>query len=843
MFLSKLFDSNEKQLTQLRPILAKVNALEEEVKRLSHEEILTQTRKWQGDLAGLTLDKQLTFIDDILPRAFALVREAAFRTLGKRHYDVQILAGIVLHQGKIGEQKTGEGKTLTATLPLYLNALTGRGVHLVTPNDYLSRHGAGWMGTVYDYLGLSVGVVMQEKAYIYDKAYTSEEFNDDYAVRLKQCERREAYNADITYGTNHEFGFDYLRDNMAFSPDDLVQQSKDGSYGEHFFAIVDEVDSILIDMARTPLIISTSVAQPAERYMEAARIVSTLLKGIDFEADEKFRNANLTDMGIRKVEKLLGVKNLYEEDFVMVHLMEQALTARALFEKDKDYIVKDGKIVIVDQFTGRLLPNNSFSHGLHQAIEAKEGVEIREESRSVAEISYQNYFRLYKKLSGMTGTAITEAEEFYKIYKLDVVVIPTNKDVHRTDLNDVVYKSEAAKFKAVADDIAQRHKNGQPVLVGTTSVDKSQLLYELLSRRGVKAEILNAKNHEKEANIISQAGKRGAVTVSTNMAGRGVDILLGGESAITADYQEIVGLGGLHVIGTERHESRRIDNQLRGRAGRQGDPGSSRFYVSLQDELMRVFGGAQIEALMSRFGMDENVPLEASLVSKAIENAQKKVEGLNFDRRKRVVEMDDVINVHRTVVYKLRKRILFGPLEGQAFKEWFIEKLRTNYPDFDQEKHWDTFETQTSLTTFLHIIFQVSREVIDVLWMDHLTDMDNLREGIGLRGYAQKDPIVEFKNEGHRKFELLVSKIYISIAERLTRMSIDIDSEASKARLDSSKSMFSNIAVSKEDYETGVLDEAKAIKVEPVRTTPKVGRNDPCPCGSGKKYKNCHGKS
>lgn len=842
MFLSKLFDSNEKQLAKLRPILFKVNALEEEIKKLTHEEILAQTNTWQEELKGMSFDKQQAYLEGILPKAFALVREASFRTIDKRHYDVQILAGIVLHQGKIAEQKTGEGKTLTATLPLYLNALTGKGVHLVTPNDYLSRHGAGWMGKIYDYLGLSVGVIMQEKAYIYDSTYQTDEFNDEYAVNLKQCDRRVAYNADITYGTNHEFGFDYLRDNMAFSPDELVQQSKDGSYGDHYFAIVDEVDSILIDMARTPLIISTSVAQPAERYMEAARIVSTLLKGIDFESDEKFRSANLTDMGIRKVEKLLGVKNLYEEDFVMVHLMEQALTARALFEKDKDYIVKDGKIVIVDQFTGRLLPNNSFSHGLHQAIEAKEGVEIREESRSVAEISYQNYFRLYSKLSGMTGTAITEAEEFYKIYKLDVVVIPTNKDVHRVDLNDVVYKSESAKFKAVADDIAKRHSVGQPVLVGTTSVEKSQLLHELLSRRGVKAEILNAKNHEKEANIISQAGRKGAVTVSTNMAGRGVDILLGGENADSKEYTEIVELGGLHVIGTERHESRRIDNQLRGRAGRQGDPGSSRFYVSLQDELMRVFGGAQIESLMGRFGMDENIPLEASLVSKAIENAQKKVEGLNFDRRKRVVEMDDVINVHRSVVYKLRKRILFGPTEGESFKEWFIDKLITHYPEFDRQKHWEELENQTSLTTFLYIIFQVSREVIDVLWMDHLTDMDNLREGIGLRGYAQKDPIVEFKNEGHDKFELLLTKIYTSIAERITRISVDIEDNTNKTRPDTSKVMFNNLSVSQDEYETGVSTEAKSVKVEPVRSTPKVGRNDLCPCGSGKKYKNCHGK-
>ncbi len=854
MFLSNLFDSNEKQLGKIRPIVAEVNTLESEMQKLLQDEFVAQTNAWKDQFSKLQKEKHEELLNEILPRAYAMVREASVRTLGKRHYDVQIMGGVVLHQGKIAEQKTGEGKTLTATLPLYLNSLTGRGVSLVTPNDYLSRHGAGWMGTVYNYLGVSVGVIMQERAFVFDPDHENNEFDDEYATHLRVATRREAYNCDIIYGTNHEFGFDYLRDNMAGSPDELVQQTANKEFGEHFFAIVDEVDSILIDMARTPLIISTSVAQAAERYYDAAKIVSGLIKGMDFEVDEKFRTANLTDIGIRKVEKLLNVKNLYEEDFEMVHLMEQALTARGLFEKDRDYIVKDGKIVIVDQFTGRLLPNNSFSHGLHQAIEAKEGVEIREETRSVAEVSYQNYFRLYEKLAGMTGTAVTEAEEFYKIYKLDVVVIPTNKAVNRTDHNDLVYKTESAKFTAAADDIAERSKKGQPVLVGTTSVDKSQLLHELLSRRGIKAEILNAKNHEKEANIISQAGKKGAVTVSTNMAGRGVDILLGGENAAQAEYEEVVRLGGLHVIGTERHESRRIDNQLRGRAGRQGDPGSSRFYVSLQDELMRVFGGAQIEGLMNRFGMEDSIPLEAGLVSKAIENAQKKVESMNFDRRKRVVEMDDVINVHRSVVYKMRKRMLFAPEEGESFKAWFIPKLIEFTPGFDVTKHWDTFEQASSLKTWLYVVFQVSREVIDVLWMDHLTDMDNLREGIGLRGYAQKDPTVEYKNEGHAKFERLVGNIYSNIGERLTRISVEsAKSEETGAFSRNRQSSFDNLNVTQSTYETGVADEAALMgapvinrsgyKVEPVVSgVKKVGRNEPCPCGSGKKYKNCHGK-
>jgi len=849
MFLTKLFDSNEKQIQKIRPIVDSINKLEDEISKWDEQAFRTQTSAWEEELAKLSETDQKHKLDEILPKAYAMVREAAKRTLNKRHYDVQILAGIVLHQGKIAEQKTGEGKTLTATLPLYLNALTGRGAHLVTPNDYLSRHGAGWMGSVYNYLGLSVGVVMQERAFVYDSTFNNEEFNDEYATRLKPATRRDAYNCSITYGTNHEFGFDYLRDNMAYSPNDIVQQSKNGDYGIHNFAIVDEVDSILIDMARTPLIISTSFAQAVDRYYDAARIVSSLIKGTDYEVDEKRKSSNLTDLGIRKVERMLGAKNLYEEDFEMVHLMEQALTARALYEKDRDYIVKEGKIVIVDQFTGRLLPSNRYSHGLHQAIEAKENVQIQEESRSVAEISYQNYFRMYKKLAGMTGTAITEAEEFYKIYKLDVVVIPTHKPTKRIDHNDLVYKSESAKFKAVADDIADRHKKGQPVLVGTTSVERSQLLYGLLQRRGIEAEILNAKNHEKEANIIAQAGKKGAVTVSTNMAGRGVDILLGGENSTPQDYQEVVASGGLHVIGTERHESRRIDNQLRGRSGRQGDPGSSRFYVSLQDDLMRIFGGAQIESLMNKFGLDESVPLEAGLVTRAIESSQKKVEGLNFDRRKSVVEMDDVINVHRDVVYKLRKRILFSYTDPATFKNWFLPKLSQSNPEFDADKHWENFQAQLGEQNWLNVVFQVSREVIDMFWMNHLTDMDRLGDGIYLRGYAQKDPKVEYKNEGHAKFEKLINDIHFTIAERLTKMSFEWVTEGNTTSNESNK--MKNLRESRETYETGVAEELQTFsnnvpmpfKVEPVKSgVKKVGRNEPCPCGSGKKYKHCHGK-
>ncbi len=850
MFKS-LFDSNERQINKLHQIVDTINSYEPEMISLTDEAIVAKTRNWQEILKPLSIEEQDKYLDKILPEAYALVREAGKRSLNMRHFDVQMMAGIVLHQGKIAEQKTGEGKTLTATLPLYLNSLTGRGVHLVTPNDYLSRHGAGWMGNLYEKLGLSVGVIMEEKGYIFDPKFESELFEDSYARHLRESEKQAVYKCDIVYGTNHQFGFDYLRDNMVYRFQDMVQTSPNSNWGTHNFAVVDEVDFVLIDVARTPLIISSIDERPVSRYMEADRIIKSLAKDTDYEVDEKFRNVSLSDLGIRRVERLLGVKNLYEEDFEMVHLIEQALTSRALYEKDRDYVVKDGKVIIVDQFTGRLLPSNRYSNGLHQAIEAKEGVPIQQESKTLGEISYQNYFRMYKKLAGMTGTAITEAEEFFKIYKLDVVVIPTNNTSQRTDHNDVVYKTEAAKFRAVADEIVERNHKGQPVLVGTTSVEKSELLHELLSRRGVKHEILNAKNHEKEALIIAQAGKKSAVTISTNMAGRGVDIILGGDPIDIGLQSDVRELGGLHVIGSERHESRRIDNQLRGRAGRQGDPGSSKFYVSLQDDLMRIFGGEQIQRIMDRFGMDESVPLEASLVSRSIENAQKRVEGMNFDRRKQVVEMDDVINVHREVVYKLRRRVLELTEGNNEHEDWFISKLN-EFSGFTKNQ-WEVLKNKVGDKVWGQVIAQVSLPVIGSLWIEHLVDMDQIREGIGLRGYAQRDPMVEYKHEGHERFTILVSKIYSDIAQRF--LGLESGTAVSKDRPEDN---FKNVEYKFAQAETGFSEEraitdaaqvtsadtGKVLKVQKVATgIEKVGRNDPCPCGSGKKYKNCHGKA
>jgi len=842
-----LFDSNEKQLKKIRSIVSVINDLEDKTSKLSDTEIKEKTHFWKTELHGMSLEEGNKYLDKILPEAFALVREASKRSLGQRHFDVQLMAGIVLHQGKISEQKTGEGKTLTATLPLYLNSLTGRGVHLVTPNDYLSRHGAGWMGKLYDFLGITVGVVMQDKAFVYDPNFTGGVFEDTYAIHLKETSRQETYKSDIVYGTNHEFGFDYLRDNMVRNVTEMVQTNFNGDWGVHNFAIVDEVDSILIDIARTPLIISTKDSRPSSRYHEADRIVKTLVKGSDYEVEEKFKNASLTDIGIRRVERLLGVENLYEQDFEIVHLIEQSLIAHALYEKDKDYVVKDGTVLIVDQFTGRILLNNRFSNGLHQALEAKEGVKIQEESKTLAEISYQNYFRMYKKLAGMTGTALTEAEEFYKIYNLDVVVLPTNKQNIRIDSNDMVYKTVAAKFKAVADEIEEKYKAGQPVLVGTTSVEKSELLHQYLKRKGVPHEILNAKNHEKEALIIAQAGKKGSVTISTNMAGRGVDILLGGDPSTKENQEEVRSLGGLHVIGTERHESRRIDNQLRGRSGRQGDPGSSRFYISLQDDLMRIFGGSQVETLMTRFGMDESVPIEAGIVSRAIESAQKKVEGFNFDRRKQLVEMDDVINTHRDVVYKLRRRILELSTNDMDSIPWLKNKLAEN-SDFNIST-WDKNVRDFGETQWLTIVKDLSLPVIDLLWMEHLVDMDQVRDGIGLRGYAQRDPMVEYKREGHERFEILVRKIYSSIVERISNVT-----QVSQQQTNPMLEMLKKANYQQGSIESGVAEESASIspkivangrelKIKSVESSKaKVGRNDPCPCGSGKKYKNCCGK-
>jgi len=838
---SSFFDSNEKQLKKIYPLVKEINSWEDKISKWSDDEIRDRTDSWRKEFKDGDKDKR--YLDQILPEAYALVREAGKRVLNMRHFDVQLIAGIALHQGKIAEQKTGEGKTLTATLPLYLNSLIGKGVHLVTPNDYLSRHGAGWMGPLYDYLGCSVGVIMQEKAFRYDTSYQGSEFEDAYAVHLREVSRQEAYQCDIVYGTNHEFGFDYLRDNMVRSLKQMVQTNPNGDWGVHNYAIVDEVDSILIDVARTPLIISTADSKPSERYHEANRIMKSLVKDTDYEVEEKFRNVTLTDLGIRRVEHLLGINNLYEEDFEMVHLIEQALTAHALYEKDRDYVVKEGRVVIVDQFTGRLLPSNRFSHGLHQAIESKENVPIQQESKTLAEISYQNYFRMYKKLAGMTGTASTEAEEFYKIYKLDVLVIPTNKTCIRKDLNDVIYKTERAKFRAVADEIEDKHKKGQPVLVGTTSVEKSELLHEFLKRRGVPHEILNAKNHEKEAMIISQAGRRGSVTISTNMAGRGVDIKLGGDPVDKNEEEAAREAGGLHVIGTERHESRRIDNQLRGRSGRQGDPGSSRFFISLQDDLMRIFGGEKFQHTMDRFGYEEDVPLEAGMLSKAIESAQKKVEGFNFDRRKQVVEMDDVINIHRDVVYKLRRKILELEDGNEENKEWFLTNLQSN-SSFTNDI-WSEKEKIFGKDMWLKIVCELSLPIIDLMWIEHLVDMDQVREGIGLRGYAQRDPMVEYKKEGHERFGILISRIYSTIGERLSYVTGQVKEESSKPLSNR------NIIYQHGEIESGIKDERESasvldsmgrkIRVQSVSNnqTQKVGRNDPCPCGSGKKYKKC----
>ncbi len=845
--LGGIFDSNEKELKKLRSVVAEINKFEDKVSKLSESQIKDQTNNWKESLKGKSPEEKNDFIESILVDAFALVREAAKRTLEKRHYDVQLMAGIALHEGKIAEQKTGEGKTLTATAPLFLNALTGEGVHLVTPTDYLSTHHAGWMGPVYHYLGLSVGSIAQEKAYIFDPNFDNPEFLDVVSKKLRSVSRREAYQCDVTYGTNHEFGFDYLRDNMSWDTSQIRQTNPNGEFGAHNYAIVDEVDSILIDVARTPLIISAPAEESTQRYYDIAKLVQNLVTKTDYEVDEKRHSASLSELGIRRVERFLGVDNLYEKDFETVHHVEQALKAKALFLKDRDYVVKDGKVVIVDQFTGRLLPSNRYSEGLHQAIEAKEGVEIQRESRTLAEISYQNYFRMYKKLAGMTGTAETEAEEFHKIYKLDVLVIPTHKPNIRKDNPDVVYKTERSKFSAAANEIAEKYAKGQPVLVGTTSVEKSELLHEYLKRKGIPHEILNAKNHEREALIITQAGRAGAVTVSTNMAGRGVDIILGGDPPDPKEQEEVVKAGGLHVIGTERHESRRIDNQLRGRSGRQGDPGSSRFFVSLQDDLMRIFGGATVERLMDRFGMDENTPLESRIVSSAIENAQKRVEGHNFDIRKRVVEFDDVASTHREVIYKLRKKIL--GVGGSLDKDWFIGKLQPFIED-DLANIWSKYEKEVGSEAWNSIVTRISLEIVDTLWMEHLDDMDDVMEGINLRGYAQRDPLVEYRKEGHQRFSALVERIYSNIAQRIDQIA-KIEIEGFKKIEVSKPTGETDMVFRHGELESGVAEEEaehRKFKVEPVKSgLTKVGRNDPCPCGKTKpdgtpvKYKNCHG--
>ena len=876
-------DSNEKEIKRLRIIAERINQLDESVRKLKDLGFAKKTAEFKERLvSGQTLD-------ELLPEAFALVREAGQRTIGERHFDVQLIAAVALHSGRIAEQKTGEGKTLSATPALYLNALAGRGVHLVTVNDYLARRDAGWMGPIYHLLGVSVSAIISDQSFLYDPAYEDATATDWRLKHLRPISRKEAYLADITYGINSEFGFDYLRDNMVSDVSQLTQR-------DYHYAVVDEVDSVLIDEARTPHIISAPDMEATHKYYDYAKLVEKLTADTDFSIDEKLRTAHLTDHGILKVEKMLGVGNIYEKDFETVHHIEAALKAKTLFHKEKDYIVKDGQVIIVDEFTGRLLMGRRFSEGIHQAIEAKEGVSIQQESKTLATISLQNYFRMYEKLAGMTGTASTEAEEFHKIYNLDVVSVPTHRPMVRKDFADSVYKTPRAKYAAIANDIIDCYKRGQPVLVGTTSIDKNGIISDFLRHKGIPHQVLNAKNHLQEAVIIAEAGKKNAVTVATNMAGRGVDIILGGskhekwemsdekewekeQKAWQKSHDDVLVLGGLHVIGSERHESRRIDNQLRGRSGRQGDPGSSRFYVSLEDDIMRLFGGDQVAKLMTIFKLPEDVPLEHAMVSRAIEQAQVKVEGFHFDSRKHLVEYDDVLTKQRDIVYKRRRKILTG--EGQ--KEKILENITrevanivavyTSDADIDREKivveftsiipfdpasqaqlvkqleqmhtaeemtdffanlakdMYETREKQMTPEVMRQIEQWVSLSVIDNLWMDHLDAIDDLREGIGLRGYGQRDPLVEYKNEAFNMFERLIAAIDSEIVHRIYKVQVQMAPQ--------SLNPTNVVNVARPETRRMQTNNIQSIVAQPI-VKKQLGRNDPCWCGSGKKWKKCH---
>ncbi|HHY42337.1 MAG TPA: preprotein translocase subunit SecA [Thermoanaerobacterales bacterium] len=826
-----LGDSNEKEVRKLQKTVDKINALEPTMEKLSDDELRGKTAEFKERLSrGQTLD-------DILPEAFAVVREAAKRTLNMRPFDVQVMGGIVLHQGRIAEMKTGEGKTLVATMPVYLNALTGQGVHVVTVNDYLAKRDSEWMGKIYNFLGLEVGLIVHG---------------------LDYQERKKAYNADITYGTNNEFGFDYLRDNMVLYKEHMVQRPLN-------YAIIDEVDSILIDEARTPLIISGQAEESTDIYYKFARFVPRLILNEDYTVDEKAHSVIPTEKGIKKCEQFLGIDNLYDEENIeLLHHFQQALKAHALMKRDRDYVVKDGQIIIVDEFTGRLMFGRRYSDGLHQAIEAKEGVKVENESKTLATITFQNYFRMYKKLAGMTGTAATEEDEFRSIYGLDVVVIPTNKPMIRVDYPDVIYKTEKAKFNAVVKEIEDCYRRGQPVLVGTVSIEKSELLSSMLKRKGIPHQVLNAKYHEKEAEIVARAGQKGAVTIATNMAGRGTDIVLG---------EGVAELGGLHIIGTERHEARRIDNQLRGRAGRQGDPGSSRFYISLEDDLMRLFGGDNIKSIMDKLGMDEDQPIEHPIITKSIENAQKKVEARNFDIRKHVLQYDDVMNTQREVIYSHRRRVLENDnlkdsimdmiseiidrlLDIYASKEihseeWDIKGLAEYLMDifqikFDLDKEktalsrdalrqelvskaqaaYEKKEEELGSETMRELERFVLLKTVDQKWMDHIDAMDQLREGIGLRAYGQRDPVIEYKFEGYEMFQDMIRSIQEDTVRYLFRVQVKKAPERRQKTY--------NMTYSHNDG---------AEKPQPVRNQKKVGRNDPCPCGSGKKYKKCCGRT
>ena len=805
--INNLFgNANERYIRSLNPIINKINSFEVDFSNLSQEEIRLKVNQLKERVSkGESLD-------EILAESFALTREAGKRTLNQRHFDCQLIGGIVLHQGKISEMRTGEGKTLTATLPLCLNALSKKGCHLVTVNDYLSRRDAVWMGQIYDYLGLSVGCINHEQSFVYDPNFKKSEDDEKrdqlggflvFEDFLKPCTRKEAYEADITYGTNNEFGFDYLKDNMVY---DLKSKSQRGFN----YAIVDEVDSILIDEARTPLIISAPNEESSKWYSEFSKIIPRLNKEEDFEIDEKLRTATLTEKGIDKIESILNMGNIYDERGIKyLHHLEQALKAEVLFKKDKDYVVKNGEIIIIDQFTGRMMPGRRWSGGLHQAIEAKERVRIMPESITLASVTFQNYFRMYEKLSGMTGTAETSAEEFDKVYGLEVIIIPTNKSIIRKDLSDKIYKNEEAKFKAVVEEIKERNKSGQPVLVGTTSIDKNEYLGLLLSREGVSHKILNAKHHEEEGEIIAQAGKIGAVTIATNMAGRGVDIYLGGVPSTPEENEKVKSLGGLYVIGTERHEARRIDNQLRGRAGRQGDPGTTQFFVSLDDDVIRIFGGDRIKSLMERFNIDENIPIENGLISKSIESAQSKIEGMNFDSRKHILEYDDVLNKQRDIIYLKRFEILENSEKKELKK--IVLPLISKYGY--SEEDYNNKEKEVGEDNMRLIEKISSLRSIDSLWIEHLENMESLKDSVRLRAYGQRDPLVEYKKEAHLLFKEFLEICEKNMVEGIMKASIN--SQVTPMQ----KFSEGNQPIKKEE----------------------INRNDPCPCGSGKKYKKCCG--
>jgi len=959
-FFNRLFDSNEREVRQLEPIVAQINALEPEYELLSDADLQVRTdamrirlREELGELltpielretdpesdaddstltgadAARLADqlaeqrkrelKQINAaLDAILPEASAAVREAMRRALGKRHYDVQLIGGIVLHRGSIAEMKTGEGKTFVAPLAAYLNGLTGRGVHVVTPNDYLAKRDAQWIGAIFHRLGMSVGSIQHDAAYLYDPDFAA---SDERLRDLRPVSRRDAYAADVTYGTNNEFGFDFLRDNLAI---DLNARAQRG----HFFAIVDEVDNILIDEARTPLIISGTAEESADKYIQFSRLVPRLSAEEDYVVDEKFKQVAITEAGTDKMERWLGVENMFDDDFSLARHLEQALKAEVLYKRDRDYVVKDGDVVIVDEFTGRLMPGRRWSEGLHQAIEAKEGVKIQNEQRTLATITFQNYFRMYHKLAGMTGTAETEAEEFSKIYDLEVVTIPTNRPMVRDDFADLVYGSQKGKWGSVIDEIVEEHERGRPVLVGTISVEVSEMLGEMLKRRGIKHNVLNAKFHEKEAEIVAQAGRSGAVTIATNMAGRGTDILLGGNPEMLAaellhkkgtnlleaspeeyeaalaeaerqcaeDKEKVLAAGGLHIVGTERHDSRRIDNQLRGRAGRQGDPGSSRFYLSLEDDLMRRFATERVQGLMKTLGFDEETALESRMVSRTIEGAQTRVEGYNFDTRKHVVQYDDVINRQRGTIYRERDRILrsrdLAPVL-QAMLADEVAALVAEHTAADHHTDWnrdglkaqltsmiptltpadlrlvdeatDAAALAEGLTDLVHDQYERKRaalgdqggavlerlvllRVIDSLWVEHLTAIDDMRRGIGLRAYSQRDPLNEFKIEAYRMFDELKATIRHDVTHTIFR--VTVTQQPQQARPVARNVTEGRAAVAGAGGTATAAGSATATVTaagggngagQPARSGPKLGRNDPCWCGSGKKYKRCHG--